>query len=344
MTFNVTVQNTAPETIELTSLIDDIHGSLAGQGDCVVPQTIPEDGSYACSFTVTVSGNAGESETDTITATVSADGVDAFPAGSATVSFTDVEPSINVAKSASPVTIDEPGGPVTFSVSVTNTSPESITLNSLSDDVYGDVTTTSGNIESTDCTVPQTILADGVYSCAFVGPVTGNALDVRTDTVTAVASDDESNTVEDTAEATVTIANVVPTISLTKIASPTERPEPGGSVLYRIAVSNSSPEDVVLESLIDTVGDTQRDLDGLGTCDTAPDAGRERWTVQVLLHGRGLGRRRLRRNERAGSDRSRQRWVDRDGDGDRVGHHHRRPACDERPEVGQPEQPCRAGR
>ncbi len=263
VSFSVTVANTAPETIELTALVDDVHGNLSGQGDCLVPQTIPETGSYACSFTVTLSGNAGESETDTITATVSADDVDAFPTGSATVSFTDVEPTIDVSKSASTSTIDEPGGPVTFSVIVRNTSPEPITLDSLSDDVYGDVTTTSGNIVSTDCTVGQTIPAGESYGCAFVGPVTGNALDVRTDTVTALASDDEGNIVEGTAEATVTIANVIPTISLSKIASPTTRPEPGGSILYRIAVSNSSPEDVVLGSLID---DIHGSLAGRGTC------------------------------------------------------------------------------
>ena len=55
---------------------------------------------------------------------------------------------------------------MTFSVSVSNTSPESMTLDSLSDDVYGDVTITSGNIVCTDCAIPQTIPAGGVYSCA----------------------------------------------------------------------------------------------------------------------------------------------------------------------------------
>ena len=55
-----------------------------------------------------------------------------------------------------------------------------------------------------------------------------------------------------------------PTISLSKIAAPTERPEPGGSILYRIAATNDGPEDVVLASLVDDIHGT---LDGLGTCD-----------------------------------------------------------------------------
>jgi hypothetical protein len=85
--FTARVNNaSAAEALTLTSLIDDIHGDLAGQGNCTLPQTIAVGGFYECSFTVFVGGAAGEVEVDTITATVSDDEANAAGAqGSANV-------------------------------------------------------------------------------------------------------------------------------------------------------------------------------------------------------------------------------------------------------------------
>lgn len=52
---------------------------------------------------------------------------------------------LNVVKTASPESVTEPGGTVTFRVEVTNTGVDpnnNVTLNSLSDDIYNDITTT----------------------------------------------------------------------------------------------------------------------------------------------------------------------------------------------------------
>ena len=51
----------------------------------------------------------------------------------------DVAPSLTVEKTASPTSVAEPGGIVTFSVKVVNTSKESVTLATLVDDVYDDL-------------------------------------------------------------------------------------------------------------------------------------------------------------------------------------------------------------
>jgi len=56
------------EPVTITSLVDDIHGDLNGQGTCSVPQTIQPGASYTCQFTAMVTGNAGDVETDTVTA------------------------------------------------------------------------------------------------------------------------------------------------------------------------------------------------------------------------------------------------------------------------------------
>ena len=59
ITFAVTVTNTSPVSLRLSSLEDDIHGDLNGQGDCSVPEDITSGGSYTCSFTATVMATRG---------------------------------------------------------------------------------------------------------------------------------------------------------------------------------------------------------------------------------------------------------------------------------------------
>lgn len=86
--FAVRVTNDSREPVILTSLIDDIHGDLNGQGTCSVPQTIAVGSSYQCTFSAEVTGSAGYSETDTVTARVTDDeGNIAEASDSATVSI-----------------------------------------------------------------------------------------------------------------------------------------------------------------------------------------------------------------------------------------------------------------
>ena len=66
--FLITVLNTSPEVVTLTQLTDDIHGDLNGQGSCILPQVIDPGAEFDCIFSELISGNAGESETDTVTA------------------------------------------------------------------------------------------------------------------------------------------------------------------------------------------------------------------------------------------------------------------------------------
>ena len=248
----------------MTSLADDVHGNateVVGSitaTTCSVPQLIVAGGSYSCTFNAALTGNAGASETDTVTAGgTDDDGKAVTAAGSATVTFTDVKPTMTVTKTANPTTLPEPGGPVSFALLVQNTSPEPIVLTSARDDVYGDL-----NGRGT-CLLPQTIATGGSYSCTATGPVTGDAGDRRTDTITAIARDDDGNTVTEEAEATVTITDVTPTISASKRAEPTELPEPGGQASFTVRVENPSIEDVVLSSLSDNVYGS---LNGKGTC------------------------------------------------------------------------------
>ena len=101
--------------------------------------------------------------------------------------------SIEVSKAADPTTLPEPGGTVTFTVVVTNTGVETVTLTSLLDDPYGDLADDSGNplIVNSTCATGGTITPDGgVYTCSFQGDVSGDAGAAHTDTVTATAEDE----------------------------------------------------------------------------------------------------------------------------------------------------------
>jgi hypothetical protein len=259
VTFTVRVDNTSPESLTLTSLTDTVYGNLNNKGTCSTPQTIAVSGFYQCSFSATVSGQPGN-YTNTVTAQASDNESNtAQGSDSATVTITDVLPSFTVNKSANPITLPEPGGSVTFTVRVDNTSPESLTLTSLTDSIHGNL-----NNKGT-CSTPQTIDISGSYQCSFSATVSGNAGHSETNTVTATAKDDENNSVQHQDDATVTITDVLPTLTVAKSANPITLPEPGGSVTFTVVVGNASQEALTLTSLIDSI---HGNLNGQGTCST----------------------------------------------------------------------------
>ena len=65
--------------------------------------------------------------------------------------FTNLKPqpsgqgAIDVQKSADPTTIEEPGGPVTFSVTVTNVSDVKVAIENVVDNVFGDLDDSGGS-------------------------------------------------------------------------------------------------------------------------------------------------------------------------------------------------------
>ena len=204
VTFTVRVDNADDGTITLLSLWDSIHGDLSGQGSCSLPQTVPAGGYVTCSFTATVSGNAGASETDVVTAQAEDDeGHTISDAGSATVTITDVPSSLAVTKTVTPSVVAA-GGSVIFTVRVTNISAvDSVTVTSLTDTVYG-------NLDGQgSCTAGQTLSPGDAYECSFGATISGTAGTSETSTVTAAGIDDDGNSVSGSGSATVTITTAV---------------------------------------------------------------------------------------------------------------------------------------
>ena len=181
----------------------------------------------------------------------------------ATVTITDVAPTLTVDKSVTPGSLPEPGGDFLFTVVVTNTSAEAVTITSLDDDIYlaldGDA----------DCQVGTVLAASGQAgdSCTFdfTGAFAGEAGDSQTDTVTACVDDNDTagDPVCNTDDATVTITDVAPTLTVDKSVTPGSLPEPGGDFLFTVVVTNTSAEAVTITSLDD---DIYLALDGDADC------------------------------------------------------------------------------
>ncbi|MFY9588172.1 MAG: hypothetical protein WAT66_12030, partial [Actinomycetota bacterium] len=168
-----------------------------------------------------------------------------------TCTFTnEAPPSITVLKSndangntvyTDSESINEPGGPVSFQVTVTNTSVEAVTLSSLMDSVYGDLdkdsAAASHSWTTSLCDTGGSIAAGGNYTCTFTAPVSGTPSSTHTDTVTATASDGEGHSPTATDTSTVTIADVASAgITVTKDGSPASLPEPGGDFTFSVNV------------------------------------------------------------------------------------------------------------
>ncbi len=144
--------------------------------------------------------------------------------------------SIVLTKSADPLTVPEPGAVVTFSLSVENTSPvDTVTIDSLDDDLHGDITAVAGNISATTCALPVTLVPGATYDCTFDAFTAGDAGDIVTDTVTAGGTDDDGNAVGDDDSADVEVTDVLPAIGATKTPTPTSLPEPGGDFTYLVS-------------------------------------------------------------------------------------------------------------
>ena len=122
MDFTVVVTNASTvDPVTLTSLVDSVYGPLAGKGDCTLA-TIPAGGTYSCTFPGQVSGNAGTTHENTVTTKgIDNDGTSTPEVSDkATVTVLNAVPEIVVDKLASTDEVNEPGGTVTFTVTVTN--------------------------------------------------------------------------------------------------------------------------------------------------------------------------------------------------------------------------------
>jgi hypothetical protein len=211
VTFTVRVDNSSTlNSVTIQSITDSVYGNLNGQGNCSVPQSLNAGQFYQCAFSASVTGNAGDSEVDVVNVSGTDSGGSPVSGGdNATVIITGIE----VDKSAVPDTVVAPGGNVTFNVQIHNPSAIGVTVQTLTDNVHGNLNGQGS------CSVPQSIPSGGTYGCAFSASVAGVAGGSEIDVVTASGVDADGNAVGDADDAVVSI--VAPTATATPTITPT---------------------------------------------------------------------------------------------------------------------------
>lgn len=262
VTYTVVVTNpsTALEPVYLTSMVDEVDGVQTDlTSGCELPLWLNPGQSHECTFEAEVTGNPGTTVTDTVTVTgEDNEGNPATDSDPATVWIEDVESVIELIKTANPTEVCEPGGDVTYTFEVINRSTvDTVTINSLTDTVYGDLTEECGltdapwvlepNNDSATCTITRYVEADAAAAPAYEHNV-----------ATASGLDDDGNTVEDDDDAKVDFCDVPPAATLTKSVVSMD-------VTYEVTVCNdSTAEAALLTALVDDkIGGT---LDGVGGC------------------------------------------------------------------------------
>lgn len=180
--FTISVTNNSDawdSPINLDSLNDSIYGDLNGKGDCAINVSIAQGATYSCSFTEFVAGDQGQSFTNTVTAVGSDNEDDTDTAqDSHTVLVLDVPSNIDLDKTANPTSVLETGDDTsifrdvrfTFVISVDAAGVDDVTFSSLTDTVFGDITTDCnfGTVAAPQFLLPGLTLSPGGSDTCFI--------------------------------------------------------------------------------------------------------------------------------------------------------------------------------
>jgi uncharacterized repeat protein (TIGR01451 family) len=145
--------------------------------------------------------------------------------------------SISVSKSAEPTTLKEPGGNVTYTVTITNTSTLNVTIQNVVDDKFGDLDDEGGS----GCfDVPINMAPGQSTYCQFTRAITGTGGTQHVNTVTATGKDEAGNPVSASDDAAVTITpRLIDLVIVKEATSPTPL---NGIVTYDMTVTNKGPD------------------------------------------------------------------------------------------------------
>jgi uncharacterized repeat protein (TIGR01451 family) len=298
--FTLTVTNTASEPVRITELSDSYPLSVECQ--TLVETVLAVGESVTCHYAVTQTQPGAYHNTATVTVREEQrshplDPADLEATASANAFFAvgNLPSSLAVTRWAQPDVLAAPGGPVTFTLFVTNTSPvDHVTLTTIVEDRDSDGVADDAFAAGAICAT--TTLAPGAATtCLFSHPVTGAAGETITGKATVQAIDDDNDSVTATATAPVYLLDGAP-LAVTKTPRANIITEPGGSVVFDVTVRNRHPVSaMMLIGLADSVfGDiTATAQNGANATDcvlvTIPAAGLYSCSFSALVSGEAGG-------------------------------------------------------
>jgi len=252
----------------------DAAGSIGDNGQIVVPNLVP--GTYT--------STEAEAEGWSLTSISCNDANSTGSLGSRTATFsleagetvkctfTNAklgQGSISVSKSANPTSVKEPGGQVTYSVTITNTSADvDVHITNVVDDKFGDLDDSGGN----GCfDVPINLAPGEKVNCTFQRTITGVGGTSHVNVVTASGTDEAGNPVSASDDAKVDITpRLIDLVIVKEASSPTPL---NGIVNYSLTVTNKGPDTATNVQLADPApaGITYLTANpSQGTCNVSP--------------------------------------------------------------------------
>jgi len=263
--FTIRVKNTSPVdyvTIQTltSSRFGDLHTLCAG----VVPTTLPPGESIICSFTKVISGDVDTILRHQTTATArDDDGQTISDSTQSAIGITDTPATLKITQLAEPSGVAEPGGMVTFTMTIRNSSPvDEVTIHQVEDSHLGDIS--AGCLPK----LPTTLAPGAQMSCRFSHFVGGNATTVDQRMITVTGIDDDAVIVRDFDVIAVDVLDVAPMATMNATATPNQILESGGLVTMTVTIVNEGPEVTMVTALTNTLAG---ELNGVGTC-TLPQA------------------------------------------------------------------------
>jgi uncharacterized repeat protein (TIGR01451 family) len=240
--FTLTIKNTSLEKETIINLTDDYTLS----SDCMnlINRELNPNEEVSCTYVVSKT-NAGVYDNTAVVNVKDNEGNTSSDSDSEQISVTNVNPSIEVTKTADKMSVPETGENVTFTFTVRNTSVESVEITELIDSVFE---TLSGD---SDCQVGTVLAVGDTCSFDYTTFISGDYGQNHENIFTAVAKDDEGNISVDTDDETVILTDVRPDITVTKTPNVDFIPESGGNVIYTYTVTNNTAEEVTITSLTD---------------------------------------------------------------------------------------------
>jgi uncharacterized repeat protein (TIGR01451 family) len=259
--FTLTVENTSKQTVTVVDLVDD-H-PLSAECLALVGEEIQPGSTLQCSYQVDLT-EIGEHENTAAVTVSDADGLEGQGSDIFTVTVEDVLPTVALDKTVDPVSIPEPGGVFTYTLTVTNTSPESVVVVSISDSQSG----AADDFSECQDLIGVEIASGGSASCSY--SIERSEVGEYSNTASVTVADDEQNEAVAGSGVDAVVTEAPPLADLAIDKSLQGALVAGQQGIYQLEVRNLGPDPatqvVVSDQLPGLLEAVSVDADAGGSC------------------------------------------------------------------------------